>query len=153
MKTGEPKQRLSEKLNADMERIRAENAASIDAQLQSFRTDLKTIAENALATIKTDTEGYLLRVRKHLMRQSANAARPEWKALMWPMLVACCLMISAGVSTWTVMTWLMPNLNTMGLRVIERPEATYLIPRSGRAVLARCSLAGEPVDCLMIPKE
>ncbi len=153
MKTGEPKQRLSEKLNADMERIRAENAASIDTQLQSFRTDLKGIAENALATIKTDTEGYLLRVRKHLMTQSANAARPEWKALMWPTLAACCLMISTGISTWSVMTWLMPSLNTMGLRVIDRPEATYLIPRDGRATLDRCQLAGEPVDCLVLPKE
>lgn len=153
MKTGEPKQRLSEKLNADMERIRAENAASIDTELQNFRTDLTVIAENALATIKTDSEGYLLRVRKHLMQQSANAARPEWKALMWPMLVACCLMICTGISTWSVMTWLTPNLNTMGLRVIERPEAVYLIPRSGRAALTRCSLAGEPVDCLTIPKE
>jgi len=153
MKTGEPKQRLSEKLNADMERIRAENAASIDAQLQSFRTDLRTTAESALAIIKTDTEGYLLRVRKHLMRQSANAARPEWKALMWPTLVACGLMISTGLSTWSVMTWLTPNLETMGLRVIERPEATYLIPRNGQTTLARCALAGAPVDCLKILKE
>ena len=153
MRTGEPKQRLSEKLNADMERIREENVASIDAQLQSFRTDLKATAESALAIIKTDTEGYLLRVRKHLMRQSANAARPEWKALMWPTLVACGLMISTGLSTWSVMTWLMPNLNTMGLRVIERPEAIYLIPRSDQTTLARCTLAREPVDCLKILKE
>lgn len=61
MKTGQPKQRLSEKLNADLEKMRGENAALMQAQLQSFRADLKTIAESGLAIIKTDTETYLLR--------------------------------------------------------------------------------------------
>lgn len=55
--------------------MRSDNAALMEAQLQSFRVELKTIAESGLAIIKTDTETYLLRMRKHLMRRSANTEK------------------------------------------------------------------------------
>ena len=87
MKTGQPKQRLSEKLNADLEQMRGENTALMQAQLQSFRADLKTIAESGLAIIKTDTETYLLRVRKHLMRRSANTEKMASMPLVWMALI------------------------------------------------------------------
>lgn len=153
MKTGPQKPRLSEKLAADMEQMRTENAALIATQLESFRNDLKITAESALATIKTDTEGYLLRVRKHLLRQSANAARPEWTAMIYPVLIACALMISISLSTWTVLNWLTPSMQSLGIRMIERPEATYLIPFRDTTTLTHCRLGTQTVDCLMIEEE
>ena len=57
MKDGKlPLQRLSAKLNTDLDRIRAENAALMASQLASFRTDLQGIATNALTTIEADTK-------------------------------------------------------------------------------------------------
>ena len=43
MKTGKPT-RLSEKLNAELDTIRQDYAASMASQLESFRTDLNSIA-------------------------------------------------------------------------------------------------------------
>ena len=43
MKTGKPT-RLSEKLNAELDTIRQDYAASMASQLESFRTDLSSIA-------------------------------------------------------------------------------------------------------------
>lgn len=150
MKTGEPKQRLSEKLNADMERIREENAASIDAQLQSFRTDLKTIAENALATIRDDTDRFLLTARQQLLRQKPQHETPYWKEIAI-LAVAICV-TSAGIWLATRLIG-QPTPPTFGLTVIERPEATFLILDNERAVLTRCTLAGQDVDCIRIGKE
>jgi len=58
MKTGKPT-RLSEKLNAELDTIRQDYAASMASQLESFRTDLNSIAANAQRTIETDTRTFL----------------------------------------------------------------------------------------------
>ena len=153
MKTGQPKQRLSEKLNADLEQMRSENAALMEAQLQSFRTDLKTIAESGLAIIKTDTETYLLRVRKHLMRRSANTEKTASMPLVWMALIACCLGMSATITAFSVKSWFEPKMFTLGIAVMERPDATYLMATGDRTTLQRCTLADQPVECLRIEKE
>ena len=58
MKTGKPT-RLSEKLNAELDTIRQDYAASMASQLESFRTDLNAIATIAHRTIETDTRTFL----------------------------------------------------------------------------------------------
>ena len=58
MKTGKPT-RLSEKLNAELDTIRQDYAASMASQLESFRTDLNSIATNAQRTIEIDTRTFL----------------------------------------------------------------------------------------------
>ena len=58
MKTGKPT-RLSEKLNAELDTIRQDYAASMASQLESFRTDLSSIATNAQRTIESDTRTFL----------------------------------------------------------------------------------------------
>ena len=153
MKTGQPKQRLSEKLNADLEQMRTENAALMQAQLQSFRTDLKAIAESGLAIIKTDTETYLLRVRKHLLRRSANTEKMVSMPLVWMALIACCVGMSATITTFSVKSWFEPKMHALGITVMERPDATYLMATGDRTTLQLCALAGQPMDCLRIEKE
>ena len=58
MKTGKPT-RLSEKLNAELDTIRQDYAALMVSQLESFRTDLNSIATNAQRTIEIDTRTFL----------------------------------------------------------------------------------------------
>jgi hypothetical protein len=153
MKTGQPKQRLSEKLIADLERMRSENAALMEAQLQSFRTDLKSIAESGLAIIKTDTETDLLRVRKHLMRRSANTEKMASMPLVWMALIACCVGMSATITAFSVKSWFEPKMHTLGVTVMERSDATYLMATGERTTLQLCTLAGQQLDCLRIEKE
>ena len=59
MTTGKPTPRLSERLNADLEALRHENAALMASQLQSFRSDLTAIATHARDTIEADTRMFL----------------------------------------------------------------------------------------------
>lgn len=153
MKTGRPKQRLSELLNADLEQMRRENTALMEAQLQSFRADLKAIAESGLAIIKTDTETFLLRVRKYLMRRSANTERMASMPLVWMALITCCLGMSATITAFSVKSWFEPKMHTLGITVMERPDATYLMATGDRTTLQRCTLAGREMDCLQIEKE
>ena len=57
MKTGKPT-RLSEKLNAELDTIRAEHVASISSQLKSFRIVLKNTVGAAQHTLdRQDREG------------------------------------------------------------------------------------------------
>lgn len=56
MKTGK-QTRLGEKLNAELDTIRQDYAASMASQLESFRIDLNDIATNAQRTIEIDSEG------------------------------------------------------------------------------------------------
>ena len=58
MKTGKSI-RLSERLNAELDTIRQDYAASMVSQLESFRTDLKSIATIAHRTIESDTRTFL----------------------------------------------------------------------------------------------
>jgi len=60
MKTGKPT-RLSEKLNAELDTIRQDYAASMASQLESFRTDLQHIVTIAQRTIETDIRTFLNR--------------------------------------------------------------------------------------------
>jgi len=57
MKTGKPT-RLSEKLIAELDTIRAEHVASISSQLTSFRIDLKIFVGTAQHTIESDTHRF-----------------------------------------------------------------------------------------------
>lgn len=150
MKTGEPKQRLSEKLNADLEQMRRENAALMEAQLQSFRDDLKTTAESGLAIIKTDMETYLLSVRKHLMIQSNQNRKPAPQKVLYMMGVSLCVMISSCLSVWAIWTILQPKESYSGVRPVMREEATYLVPITDQVSIAQCRLGSRTVDCLKI---
>ena len=75
MKTGKPP-RLSEKLNAELDTIRAEHVASISSQLKSFRIDLKNIVGAAQHTIVSDTRRF----------QTETASLFETRLGFWPRL-------------------------------------------------------------------
>lgn len=152
MKTGKPTPRLSEKLNADMEKIRSENAALIDTQLQSFRTDLKRIASDALRIIENDTARYRISLRKQFILRS-KATDMEWRQIVWPLLMALLLIGMTATATWLALRILTPSLSSLGINMIELPQATYLILESERTTLRRCTLAGVVVDCIRIEGE
>jgi hypothetical protein len=122
----------------------------MEAQLQSFRDDLKTTAESGLAIIKTDMETYLLSVRKHLMMQSNQNRRPDPRRVMWMMGVSLCVMISSGLSIWAIGTIMQPKETYSGVRPVVREEATYLVPITDQVSIAQCRLGNRTVDCLKI---
>lgn len=124
----------------------------MEAQLQSFRTDLKTSAESGLAITKTDMETYLLIVRKHLMIQSNKSTRFDPNRKFWILGICVCLMISTGSSAWAIRSWMEPNLISLGLRLVETAEATYLMRTADQINWARCLDGEETVDCLKVER-
>lgn len=152
MKTGKPTSRLSEKLNADMEKIRSENAALIDTQLQNFRSDMKRIVSAALSIIENDTDRYRLSLRKQFMLRS-KATEMEWRQIVRPLLMALLLIGMTATATWLAFTILTPSFSSLGIDMIEQPQATYLILENERTTLQRCTLAGVAVDCIRIEGE
>ena len=130
MKTGKPT-RLSEKLNADLDTIRQDYAASMASQLESFRTDLNSIATNAQHTIETDTRTFL--------RQNKS----------W-------LTISPWLMTGTFLVGIVSmmltssELTELGLTRIDREDATWLVLDPTKTRLRTCTLGGRSVTCIKI---
>ena len=94
MKTGKPT-RLSEKLNAELDTIRQDYAASMASQLESVRTDLSSIATSAHRTIESDTRSFL--------RQNKSWLTISPWLITGTFLVEIVTMMMAASLLWTLM--------------------------------------------------
>jgi CHASE3 domain sensor protein len=109
MKTGKPT-RLSEKLNAELDTIRQDYAASMASQLESFRTDLNSIATNAQHTIEIDTRTFL--------RQNKSWLTISPWLITGTLLVGIVSMMAASL-LWTLLL-ASSELTDLGLTRIDR---------------------------------
>lgn len=156
MKDGKlPPQRLSAKLNTDLDRIREENAALMASQLTSFRSDLQAIATNALTTIEADTKAF-----------------ESWNAMLWHnhrsaitraiwlrrwLLLAGMLLLTAmlGCATWALSLSISQmhqktGLEAVGMALHRDLTGTYLIPDPTRITVTRCNQQGRNVPCFRV---
>ena len=150
MKTGKPP-RLSEKLNAELETMRADHAASMQSQLESFRNDFSDIATSALHTIKTDIRYFLSDSRSELQSRSATIRR--WLTVSPWVIVG---LITAWIASTMAMSWLWmtlltsPPLSDLGVTRIDREDRSWLILDPTHTELKTCTLAETPVICIEI---
>ena len=139
MKTGKPT-RLSEKLNAELDTIRQDYAASMASQLESFRTDLNSIATNAQRTIEIDTRTFL-RQNKSWLTISPWLITGTFLAGIVSMMAASLL--------WTLML-ASSELTDLGLTRIDREDGTWLVLDPTKTRLRTCTLGGRSVTCIKI---
>lgn len=150
MKTGKPT-RLSEKLNAELDTIRQDYAASMASQLESFRSDLAGIASDARRTIESDTRSFLNENRSLFETRTEQIRR--WLTIS-PWLISG--LIVTGIASMMAASWLWTVLLTrsemaeLGLRRIDQGEQTWLTLAPARTELKTCTLAGTPVICIKI---
>jgi hypothetical protein len=150
-----PPQRLSAKLNTDLERIRAENAALMASQLASFRSDLQAIASAALSTIEADTKTFESWNEMLWHNHRSAITRAIWLR-HW--------MLLAGVILLTVMlacvTWAWSariaemhqksGLEAVGMQLHRDLSGTFLIPDPMRITVTRCNQQGREVPCFRV---
>ena len=139
MKTGKPT-RLSEKLNAELDTIRQDYAASMASQLESFRTDLNSIATNAQRTIEIDTRTFL--------RQNKSWLTISPWLITGSFLVGIVSMMAASL-LWTLML-ASSELTDLGLTRIDREDGTWLVLDPTKTRLRTCTLGGRSVTCIKI---
>ncbi|WP_240910481.1 hypothetical protein [Pontivivens nitratireducens] len=150
MKTGKPT-RLSEKLNAELDTIRQDYAASMASQLERFRTDLTAIASDARRTIESDTRRFL-NENKSLFEMRTKQVR-SWLTIS-PWVVSG--LIVTGIASMMAASWLWTVLLTrselteLGLIRIEQAGQTWLMLNPDSVALSRCTLAGKTNYCIKI---
>ena len=139
MRTGKPT-RLSEKLNAELDTIRQDYAASMASQLESFRTDLNAIATIAHRTIETDT-------RTFLQQNKSWLTISPW--LITGTFLAGIVSMMAASLLWTLM---LDNseMTELGLTRIDREDGTWLVLDPTKTRLRTCTLGGRSVTCIKI---
>ncbi|MFK7867820.1 MAG: hypothetical protein AB8B58_01130 [Roseobacter sp.] len=142
MKTGKPT-RLSEKLNAELETIRQDYAASMASQLESFRTDLSKVATIAHRTIESDTRTFL--------RQNKSWLTISPWLITGTFLVGIALMMAASW-LWTVQLT-RSEMTELGLTRIDREDATWLVLDPTKTRLRTCTLGGRSVTCIKIEED
>ena len=139
MKTGKPT-RLSEKLNAELDTIRQDYVASMESQLESFRTDLNSIVTNAQRTIETDTRTFL-RQNKSWLTISPWLITGTFLAGIVSMMAASLL--------WTLIL-ASSEMTDLGLTRIDREDGTWLVLDPTKTRLRTCTLGGRSVTCIKI---
>ena len=142
MKTGKPT-RLSEKLNAELDTIRQDYAASMASQLESFRTDLNSIATNAQRTIEIDTRTFL--------RQNKSWLTISPWLITGTFLAGIVLMMAASL-LWTLML-ASSEMTELGLTRIDREDGTWLVLDPTKTRLRTCTLGGRSVTCIKIEED
>ena len=142
MKTGKPT-RLSEKLNAELNTIRQDYAASMASQLESFRTDFNAIATNAQRTIEIDTRSFLQQNKSWLTIS-------PW-LITGTFLVGIVSMMAASL-LWTLML-ASSELTDLGLTRIDREDGTWLVLDPTKTRLRTCTLGGRSVTCIKIEED
>ena len=153
MKTGKPT-RLSEKLNAELDTIRQDYAASMASQLESFRSDLTAIASDAQRTIENDTRRFL-NENSSLFETRTEQIR-SWLTIS-PWVISG--LIVMGIASMMAASWFWTVLLTrsemaeLGLTRIEQGEQTWLTLDPDRTELKTCTLAGTPVICIKIEEK
>ena len=153
MKTGKPT-RLSEKLNAELDTIRQDYAASMASQLESFRSDLTAIASDARRTIESDTRRFLNENRNLFETRTEQIRR--WLTISpWMisgMVVTGIASMMAASFFWTVHLT-RSELTELGLTRIERPEGTWLILDPSKTRLRTCTMGERHVTCIRIEED
>lgn len=150
MKLGKPT-RLSEKLNAELDTIRQDYAASMASQLKSFRTDLTAIANDARRTIENDTRRFLNENRSLFETRTEQIKR--WLTIS-PYVISG--LIVTGIALMMAASWFWTSLLTRSeltelcLTRIAQGEQTWLTLDPDRTELKTCTLAGAPVMCIKI---
>ena len=139
MKTGKPT-RLSEKLNAELDTIRQDYAASMASQLASFRTDLNSIATIAHRTIETDTRTFL--------RQNKSWLTISPWLITGTFLAGIVLMMALSL-LWTLML-ASSEMTELGSTRIDREDGTWLVLDPTKTRLRTCTLGGKSVTCIKI---
>lgn len=139
MKTGKPT-RLSEKLNAELDTIRQDYAASMASQLESFRTDLNSIATNAQLTIESD-------IRTFLRQNKSWLTISPW-LITGTLLVGIVSMMGASL-LWTMLL-ADSEMTGLGLNRIDREDGTWLVLDPTITRLRTCTLGGRSVTCIKI---
>ena len=139
MKTGKPT-RLSEKLNAELDTIRQDYAASMASQLESFRTDLQHIVTIAQRAIETD-------IRTFLRQNKSWLTISPW-LITGTLLVGIVSMMAASL-LWTLMLE-SSEMTELGLTRIDREDATWLVLDPTKTRLRTCTLGGRSVTCIKI---
>jgi hypothetical protein len=142
MKTGKPT-RLSEKLNAELDTIRQDYAASMASQLESFRTDLNSIATNAQRTIEIDTRTFL--------RQNKSWLTISPWLITGTLLVGIVSMMAASL-LWTLML-ASSEMTELGLTRIDREDGTWLVLDPTKTRLRTCTLGGRSVTCIKVEED
>ena len=139
MKTGKPT-RLSEKLNAELDTIRQNYATSMASQLESFRTDVNSIATNAQRTNETDTRTFL--------RQNKSWLTISPWLITGTLLVGIVSMMAASL-LWTQMLT-SSEMTELGLTRIDREDGTWLALDLTKTRLRTCTLGGRSVTYIKI---
>ncbi|WVX49464.1 hypothetical protein ROLI_025590 [Roseobacter fucihabitans] len=142
MKTGKPT-RLSEKLNAELDTIRQDYAASMASQLESFRTDLNSIATYAQRTIEIDTRTFL--------RQNKSWLTISPWLITGTLLVGTVSMMAASL-LWTLILT-SSEMTDLGLTRIDREDRTWLVLDPTKTRLRTCTLGGRSVTCIKIEED
>ena len=142
MKTGKST-RLSEKLNAELDTIRQDYAASMASQLESFRTDLSSIATIAHRTIETDTRTFL--------RQNKSWLTISPWLITGTFLVGIVSMMAASL-LWTLML-ASSEMTELGLTRIDREDGTWLVLDPTKTRLRTCTLGGRSMTCIKIEED
>ena len=142
MKTGKPT-RLSEKLNAELDTIRQDYAASMTSQLESFRTNLNSIATNAQRTIEIDTRTFL--------RQNKSWLTISPWLITGTFLVGIVSMMAASL-LWTLML-ASSEMTDLGLTRIDREDGTWLVLDPSKTRLRTCTLGGRSVTCIKFEED
>ena len=142
MKTGKPT-RLSEKLNAELDTIRQDYAASMASQLENFRTDLSNIATIAQRTIESDTRSFLQQNKSWLTIS-------PW-LITGTFLVGIVSMMAASL-LWTLMLS-SSELTDLGLIRIDREDGTWLVLDPTKTRLKTCTMGGRSVTCIKIEED
>lgn len=154
MTTGK-RNRLAEKLNADLEAIRKEHADLMASQLQSFRSDIQDSVRLARDTIETDTSTFL-DWSGRAWQDHINTIRRLMRISPWMASFACLLMVFATLALTLFWSWQLSEmtsraqLETLGLQTVQHEGSTYLILPLETASIRSCTMAGQTVSCIKV---
>lgn len=153
MKTGKPT-RLSEKLNAELDTIRAEHVASISSQLKTFRIDLKNIVGAAQHIIASDTRRF--QTETETLFETRLRSIRLWLTIS-PWLIAGMVLTGIALMMAASFFWTLhltrSELTELGLTRIERSEGTWLILDPSKTRLRTCTMGGQSVTCIRIEED
>ena len=113
------------------------------SQLESFRTDLSTIATIAHRTIETDTRTFL--------RQNKSWLTISPWLITGTFLAGIVLMMAASL-LWTLML-ASSEMTELGLTRIDREDGTWLVLDPTKTRLRTCTLGGRSVTCIKIEED
>lgn len=140
-----------EVLRGELDTIRQDYAASMASQLESFRSDLTGIANDARRIIENDMRRFLNENRSLFETRTEQIRR--WLTIS-PWVISG--LIVTGIASMMAASWFWASMLTrselteLGLTRIDQAEQTWLTLDPARTELKTCTLAGTPVICIKI---